>query len=371
MRIFFLTGGFGVTSETFIYDRVLSWVRQGHNLQVVTLRRRQPDLFPFDHVIELHRPNFNDRLQEKVARCLGKADVVKYARVYQRQLDVEITRFKPEKIHAEFGNMGAMVTPLCRKHRVPLSVFMHAFDITELPRKDVRWSQAYEIMFDTAEAILTPSEFMRQKVIELGAPERLVRVTHNGIDVSKWKYSDPSRRFDGKTVRFLFVGRLVEKKGPIQLLNAFRKCVSSLPPSLSAHLIVCGAGPLEKQIVETVKALKLEDQVDLMGSCSHEQVRNHMFQAHILVQHSVTTADGDMEGLPVSLTEAAATGLPIISTRHSGIPEVVRHGINGYLVEENDVEGMAKYMCELAQNPELWSRFGQIGCKMIQEEFAP
>lgn len=370
MRILFLTGGFGVTSETFIYNRVLSWVKQGHKLQVVTLKRQQPDLFPFDHVAELSRPNLLERLQEKIARRLGTANVIKYAAVYQKQLEAKIKEFKPERIHAEFGNMGALIAPLCHQHKIPLSVFMHAFDITELPYKDTRWSQAYKTMFDIAEVIHTPSEFMRQKVIELGAPEQLVRVTHNSIDTSKWTYSDPTQRFDGQTVRFLFVGRLVEKKGPIQLLKAFQKCISCLPDSLYAHLTICGSGPLEKKVAEFVKALKLEQQVKLVGSCSHRQVREYMTQAHILVQHSVTTKDGDMEGLPVSLTEAAASGLPIISTRHSGIPEVVRHGINGYLVEENDIDGMAKYMCELAQDPELWLHFGQNGHKLIQKEFA-
>jgi colanic acid/amylovoran biosynthesis glycosyltransferase len=76
-----------------------------------------------------------------------------------------------------------------------------------------------------------------------------------------------------------------------------------------------------------------------------------------------------MEGLPVSLTEAAAFGLPIVATRHSGIPEIVRDGINGYLVAENDIEGMARRMLELARSPETWSRLGRAGRAIVEEQF--
>ncbi len=94
-----------------------------------------------------------------------------------------------------------------------------------------------------------------------------------------------------------------------------------------------------------------------------------MMQAHIMVQHSVETASGDMEGLPVSLTEAAAMGLPIVATRHSGIPEIVVDGVNGFLVEEHDIEGMATRMVALARAPQTWSALGRAGRALVEEKF--
>ncbi|QUS58498.1 glycosyltransferase [Pseudovibrio brasiliensis] len=369
MRILLLTGGFGVTSETFIYDRAFTWVKQGHEVRVVTLKRLQPDQFPFDDVVELRRPNLLEKMQEKLQRHLGMADVVKYAKVYRRQVEREIKQFQPNKVHAEFGNIGALATPLCKRLNVPLSVFMHAFDITELPRKDLRWRDAYQKMFTTAEVVHTPSQFMRQKVVDLGAPEDLVKVTHNGIDVSKWRYTDPSQRFDGENVHFLFVGRLVEKKGPLQLLEAFKKCREELPPSITPHLTVCGSGPLEQRLKEEINASNLSTAVQLMGSCSHDEVKRYMSQAHILVQHSITTANGDMEGLPVSLTEAAACGLPIVSTVHSGIPEIVRHNVNGFLTDEKDIDTFSQYMALLAREPLKWQKMGLAGRQLVEDDF--
>ena len=169
-------------------------------------------------------------------------------------------------------------------------------------------------------------------------------------------------------MKFLFVGRLIKKKGPRELVMAFAR-LRQLAPEIDAELSLCGAGSLESELRRDIERLGLQQTVQLRGAVPNAQVREAMMQAHIMVQHSVETDSGDMEGLPVSLTEAAASGLPIIATRHSGIPEIVQDGVNGFLVEEHDVEAMAARMIELARMPESWSALGRAGRALVEDKF--
>ena len=135
-------------------------------------------------------------------------------------------------------------------------------------------------------------------------------------------------------------------------------------------LTIIGDGPLRADVAQIVKDLDLSNKVRLLGRQPHELVLQEIQRAHIYVQHSVTAPDGDEEGLPVSITEALAAGLPVVSTIHSGIPEVVRHGENGYLVNEGDIEMMATFMSKLADNPAKWPEFGQNGRQLLESEFS-
>jgi colanic acid/amylovoran biosynthesis glycosyltransferase len=261
--------------------------------------------------------------------------------------------------------MGVLASHLVTPSR-PLVVFMHAYDITAVPKNAV-WQRRYTRLWRQGITILTPSEFMRGKVIALGAAPEQVVVQQNGIDLSAWTCGDAASRYQGR-VSFLFVGRLTEKKGPRELVAAFAR-MRQLAPEVAAELTLCGAGNLEGALRRDIERLGLGDAVHLRGAVSNADVRQAMQRAHIMVQHSVETASGDMEGLPVSLTEAAASGLPIIATRHSGIPEIVIDGVNGLLVEEHDVEAMAARMAELARAPQRWSAMGRAGRALVEDKF--
>ena len=131
-----------------------------------------------------------------------------------------------------------------------------------------------------------------------------------------------------------------------------------------------GDGPLFEQARQLIAELDLGDTVNLLGHQSHDNVIAEYKKAHIYVQHSVVAPDGDEEGLPVSITEALAAGLPVVSTRHSGIPEAVRHGETGYLVEEHDVDGMAEHIARLAADQASWLTMGKNGRALLEAEFA-
>ncbi|AXQ28867.1 glycosyltransferase [Solimonas sp. K1W22B-7] len=377
MRILLLTKAFSDLSQTFVYDRAVALRDRGHEVHVVTQERLMERERPFDKVVVLRKASWpvtlaariRDDWGQRLKMAWGDAQAVPQSSTDIRYLDdlrAVVARIKPDYIHAEFGRMGVFAGHLATP-TLPLVVFMHGFDITAMPRASA-WRRRYASLWRKGVTILTPSEFMRQKVIALGAAPDQVVVQQNGIELGTWSYSDPADRFNGK-VSFLFVGRLVEKKGPRELIAAFAR-MRELAPEIDAELTLCGSGKLAGPVREDVERLKLGGVVHLRGAVSSAEVREAMTRAHIMMQHSVETPDGDMEGLPVSLTEAAAIGLPIIATRHSGIPEIVEDGVNGFLVAEHDVEAMAQRMVELARTPQRWSSFGRAGRTRVEELFA-
>ncbi len=377
MRILFLTQSFSVLSQTFVYDRVLALRDRGHEVHVATLEREMAQERPYEpvHVLKQApwpRAWWASLTRDALARLrmrLGDRQAVPLSAteaLYLDDLRAVVERVRPDYLHAEFGRLGVLGSHLASAAR-PLVVFMHGYDITALP-KSPAWQRRYTRLWRADVTILTPSEFMRAKVIALGAAPQQVWVQQNGIDLSAWTFSDPSRRHAGK-VMFLFVGRLIPKKGPRELVAAFAQ-VCARAPDMDTELVLCGGGSLEAALREDIERLGLAGRVHLRGSVASAQVRDAMqHEAHIMVQHSVETASGDMEGLPVSLTEAAASGLPIVATRHSGIPEIVVDGVNGYLVEEHDIDAMADRMLALARTPQRWSEFGRAGRALVERKF--
>jgi glycosyltransferase involved in cell wall biosynthesis len=165
----------------------------------------------------------------------------------------------------------------------------------------------------------------------------------------------------------LAVGRFVEKKAPQLTLRAFVNVLGNMP---EARLRMIGDGPLLEECRDLADRLRIANAVTFLGAQSHETVREEMRTARCFVQHSVEAANGDCEGTPLGILEAGATGIPVISTRHAGIPDVVVEGNTGFLVEERDVDGMAENMLRLAQNSELAGRLGHAARKRIESEFS-
>jgi len=137
-----------------------------------------------------------------------------------------------------------------------------------------------------------------------------------------------------------------------------------------ARLIMIGEGPLWESCKLLVRALKLTEAVEFLGQQTHEQVAEAMRGVRAFVQHSIQTSYGGKEGTPNAIMEAGASGLPVVATRHGGIPDVVLDGETGLLVEEGDIDGMAQHLLQLAREPELARRLGQAGRVKIRAEFS-
>jgi glycosyltransferase involved in cell wall biosynthesis len=245
---------------------------------------------------------------------------------------------------------------------LPLIVHFHGFDASVHSVLEEH-QKTYPLMFQQASAIIAVSRAMERKLITLGAPPERVHYNPYGINCNDFLGADPS----SAPPAFLSVGRFVEKKAPQLTLSAFASVHRSVP---EARLRMIGDGPLLDACRQQAVELNIQDVVTFLGAQSPAVVQSEMRSARCFVQHSMEAANGDCEGTPVGILEAGASGLPVVSTRHAGIPDVVVEGETGFLVDEGDVDGMAEYMLRLALDPRLAGDLGRAATQRIQNQFS-
>ena len=295
----------------------------------------------------------------KMLRMLTGGDLV------QEQTAAYLTLFRNRKIQAilaEYGESGVQVMEAARQASLPLIVHFHGYDasVTSVLQEH---RQTYPQMFSIASAIIAVSRSMERKLIELGAPPQKVHYNPYGIDCTKFGGARPALA----PPIFLAVGRFTEKKAPATTLSAFARVLKSNP---AAKLRMVGEGPLLEQCKQLTIDLGISKSVTFLGGQNHEFVQREMQNARCFVQHSIVAPSGDCEGTPVSILEAGGTGLPVVSTRHAGIPDVVVEGQTGFLVDEHDEVGMAEFMTDLSRDAELADRLGTAARQHILAGFS-
>jgi len=276
-------------------------------------------------------------------------------------LDV-FRHYRPDAVLAEYGGTGVLVMDACRRAGIPLIVHFHGFDASQT-RLLEEMKEDYRRMFREAAALVAVSRTMRQRLIDMGAPAEKVHWNPYGIDCTAFGGADPA----AAPPVFVSVARFCDKKAPHLTLRAFASVHQAYP---EARLRMVGAGPLLGPCQELAHELRIVKAVTFLGVSAHQVVQNEMRLARCLVQHSVVAPDGETEGTPVSILEAGASGLPVVSTRHAGIPDVVLEGETGFLVEERDVSGMAERMLRLAGDPTLAGKMGRMARTWIEAEFS-
>ena len=268
---------------------------------------------------------------------------------------------RADAVLAEYGPAGTAVMSVCERLGIPFIVHFHGYDAC---RHDVirEFSDRYTEMFRRAGAIVAVSKEMRQQLISLGAPAEKVYYNPYGVDCTTFSAENPA----STPPMFLAVGRFVPKKAPHLLVAAFSKVVQQHP---AARLRMIGDGPLLGVSQELASALGIGHAVEFLGPQPHTVVRREMAGARAFVQHSVIAEDGDREGTPNTILEAGASGLPVVSTYHAGIPDVVLHEKTGLLVCERDADEMSKQMMRLIDDPALAARLGSAARERITSHF--
>lgn len=262
-------------------------------------------------------------------------------------------RHRAQVVLAQYGPTGARVVDACREANVPLVVQFHGYDAS-MTNVIERYRADYGRIFEHAAGVVAVSRAMRDRLESLGADPQRLYWNPYGVDVHRFHGANPS----SNPPRFLAVGRFVDKKAPQMSIQAFKPVADQVP---EARLVMIGDGALLDECRQLVSRLGLDNSVELLGGQPHTVVQEQMQGARCFVQHSVTAPSGDCEGTPNSVLEASASGLPVISTRHAGIPDVIVEHETGLLVDERDVEGMSEHMLRIAQDAELADRLGSAG----------
>jgi glycosyltransferase involved in cell wall biosynthesis len=260
---------------------------------------------------------------------------------------------------AEYASAGWLFLRSCEKASVKLFVHFHGLDASRNLHQPF-WVARYRELFKRSSGIIAPSRFIANNLSDIGCPLDKLHVSPCGVDPNKFT---PGR---GEPLRLVAVGRLVEKKAPHLTIKAFAGVLQQFP---GARLDMIGDGPLREQCQSLIAHRGLDDGVRLLGVRSSEDVAAALKRASLFIQHSVTAPDGNTEGLPVALLEAMASGLPVVATRHSGIPEAVSDGETGILVEEHDVAGMTKAIGALLADPGRAEAMGKAGRARVLAQF--
>ena len=269
---------------------------------------------------------------------------------------------QPDVLLAEFGFHAVRMMDAARWSGKPLVVHFRGSDASA-DRRLRPLAERYRQLMALAQGFIVKSRPMREVLLAFGAsPDRII-ISPSGADGTLFVDAAPAEA--PPTV--LFVGRLVEKKGPLDALEAFaraRQCSAE-----QARLIVVGDGPLRAALMARVEALQLQDHVQLLGLQPPERIVQLMRQSRCLLQPSRVASDGDAEGCPVAVLEAQVAGLPVVSTRHAGIPEVVQDGTTALLAEEGDLEALAEGLSRLLCHPDLAGRMGRAASAFARGRF--
>lgn len=267
---------------------------------------------------------------------------------------------KIDVVLAEFGLTGAVNLPVIKKLNIPLITYFFGGDssIKHVVQENLK---IYTDLFEYAKKILVVSNEMKERIVGLGCNSSKVVVNQCPPNDMFFKI-EPT--FHKK--QFLAIGRFVDKKAPYLTILAFFEITKIYK---DAKLIMLGDGPLLNTCKNLAKHLQISDKIEFKGVIPQREYKDLFFESLAFVQHSITSDSGDMEGTPVAVLEASAAGLPVISTIHAGIPEVIINEKTGLLANEIDVQGMANNMLRLIEDLSLAKKLGNAGKAFIKKHF--
>lgn len=387
MRIAFIVGIFPKLSETFILNQITGLIDLGHKVEIFAWERANEEKI-HPKVIEYSLLERTHYLQDfaspanKVKAATGLVCIhiwkrpwviVKALNVFKlgkKALSLRILfnlmpflKSKFDIIHCHFGPTGKQFLFLKRILNIKFVTTFHAYDVSAFIKQG--GTDVYHRLFTRGDLFLPVSNYWKNRLIQLGCPQDKIVVHHMGIDIQEFKFSPRKFPPDGK-IKILTVARLVEKKGLNYSIEAVARAIQKYP---DIQYKIVGDGPLRDELNKLISKLGVAKKIRLVGWKDSSEVKALMGETHIFLLHSVTATNGDMEGIPVSLMEAQAVGVPVISTYHSGIPELVQDGKSGFLVSEKNVDAFSERLSYLIEHPGEWLEMGRNGRNFVEKKY--
>lgn len=370
MKLTFFTMRFPVASETFVLNQVTHFIDAGYDVEIISvfpgdLVNRHGAFDEYGLAAKTHyllpeeKISLTDKLGQRLKLVLPKITNVSLLRSLNvRRYGAQSSKLLLPAIVANarqtyvadvflvhFGYAGALANKL-RELGILKGKQATVFHGADISRRHIldEHKQDYRNLFQQSELMLPISHLWQNKLIEMGCPPEKIHVTRMGIEPEKFNFQ-PRDAFH-TPLRIVSVARLTEKKG----LDVAVKASAILKQRGGQfQYTIIGNGDQDQMMRDFIAREEMDDCVTMPGFKPQEEIRQALNEADIFLLPSKTAADGDMEGIPVALMEAMAVGLPVVSTFHSGIPELIENNVSGWLVKEDDAEALAETLLKLSE----------------------
>jgi colanic acid/amylovoran biosynthesis glycosyltransferase len=335
---------------------------RGVDTFVVTKEVQNAKRFPFPdiEVIPKRRTNL---LVHGWLKFVARRPPIVYRGEYQT-LEALLERHNADLMHIYFGHTGVHLLPFIQQWGKPCVVSFHGADVAD--KQDVKdYPAKLRRLFDAVPLVFARSQSLAERLISLGCPQDKLRINRTGIPLNEFPFIDRQPPPDGKW-RVVQACRLIPKKGVATSLRAFAIFKRDNP---EAEFFIAGKGPLQPELEMLAAGLGIYKDVHFVGFLSQPKLLELYASSHLFLHPSETSPNQDQEGVPNSVLEAMATGLPVAATRHGGIPEAVDHGRTGWLVPEEDHAALANAMQQIACLPGALREMGLRARAAVTDRF--
>ncbi|MDD5035060.1 MAG: glycosyltransferase [Methylococcaceae bacterium] len=348
-------------TQTWLYNQ-LKYLPADIDNHIVCRSTRNLKQFALDNIHCLKRDSRAHYFFSKALWALG-------FRRYNGFMEKWVDALKPDVIHSHFGNNGWMNLEIAKSRDLAHVVTFYGQDVSMLPKKDPAWLERYRQLFDAGNTrFLCEGSHMAQCLVKMGCDPDQVKLHRLGVETDRIAYQPRQWRRD-EVFKVLIAGSFREKKGIPYALEALAKLKDDLP--LQITVIGDAGSQAEKaRILEVIERHGLGEKIRLLGYQPHPVFFAEAYAHHLFLSPSVTAASGDTEGgAPVSIIEMAAAGMPIVSSFHCDIPELIRHGETGWLAPERDVDAIVACIRHWLERPEDWRKMLDAGRRHIETEY--
>lgn len=338
LKILVITGVFPSLSQSFVQNQVVGLINQGHDVSIYA-RKTEMD---------------------KVHQNVSKYNLLD--KFYCRKYPEDLASY--DIILSQFATCSIGLVRLKRRKKLPakLVTFFRGYDITQYAEKH---PGCYNSLFANGDYFFSNSQHFKNVAAALGCDPNKIGVIFSTIDLDIFTYEP--KTFDKESpIKLLSAGRLIEKKGIQDAIPAVARLIKENP---AIEYTIAGDGPLKKKFEKQVKDLGIADNVTFTGAYTSREFAQLLRESHVFIGPSVTASDKNQDACPNVLKEAMAVGVPVVATRHGGIPEIIFHEVNGLLVEEHDIDGIESMIRTLINDSNLCKRLAKEGRKTVDQHF--
>jgi colanic acid/amylovoran biosynthesis glycosyltransferase len=352
---------------TFLKPEMLHIYRQIRALErfrpvVICQKRENGADFPLEDVMVVPKPATHALRRIWQKQILGRPITIYKSEALR--LAETLEEIAASVLHVYFGHIGVHLLPLLEISPVPVIVSFHGAD-AQLDTQGAYYAACARRVLERAKLVFARSESLLERLAEFGCNPRKLRLHRTGLPLDEIDFHARTPPPRGAW-RFVQACRLIEKKGLPTTMRAFAAFRQHFPDST---LTIAGEGPMRAALGGMARELRIVEHVKFAGFLSQPDLRALFASSHIFLHPSETAGEGDQEGVPNSMLEAMASGLPVIATRHGGIPEAVDDQVSGLLVKERDHAAVAATMLRLVREPALFTSMGAVASQRVREKF--